>query len=80
VRSCLCLDFGTAAFQLACLTALGKVVKLLIAKEQLLAGSEDKVFMAIHAFECLVLKIHVSVPLHALGLDNSRLSSKSTQL
>lgn len=61
MRSGLRLDPGTALFQLACLTALGKVVKLLVAKEQLLAGSEHKVFMAIHALECLVLKFHLSV-------------------
>jgi hypothetical protein len=55
-------DLGTAAvFQLARLTALGSIVKLLFAKEQLLTGGEDKVFSAVPAFECLVLEFHVFV-------------------
>jgi hypothetical protein len=33
-------------------------VKLLVVKEQLLAGGEDKVFSAVHAFENLVLEFH----------------------
>ena len=33
-------------------------MKLLVVKEQLLAGGKDEVFPAIHAFEYLVLKFH----------------------
>jgi hypothetical protein len=76
VRSCLCLDPGTAPFQLAWLTALGRVVELLVEEEQLLAGREDKIFMAIHAFERLVLKFHISVAAAHFKLGNSPPSSK----
>jgi hypothetical protein len=59
VRPCLCPDSGAAAsLQLARLAALGIIVKLLVVKEQLLAGGKDEIFAAIHAPEYLVLKFH----------------------
>jgi hypothetical protein len=33
-------------------------MKLLVVKEQLLAGGKDKVFTAVHAFEYIVLEFH----------------------
>jgi hypothetical protein len=48
----------TAPLQLARLTALRVVVKLFVVKKQLLAGGEDEVLPAVHAFEYLVLEFH----------------------
>ena len=69
-----------APLQLTRLTALGIVTKLLFVKEQLLPGGEDKVFSAVHAFQNLVLELHISVAAAHSGLDNSLLNLKSTQL
>jgi len=67
VRPGLCPHAGPAAsLQLARLTALGIVVKLLIVKKQLLTGGEDKILPAIHAFEYLVLEFHDPVVAAAL--------------
>jgi len=49
---------AAASLQLARLAALRIVMKLLVVKEQLLAGGEDEVLPAVHAFEYLVLEFH----------------------
>jgi hypothetical protein len=55
----LCSHAGpAAAFQLAGLASLWIVMELLVVKEKLLAGGEDKVLPAIHAFKYFVLEFH----------------------
>lgn len=49
---------ASTPLQLACLAALGIVVKLLVVKKKLLTGGEDEILPAIHAFQYLVLKFH----------------------
>jgi hypothetical protein len=50
------------AFGFAVLASFGFVFELLIVKEQLLPGGEDKVVAAINTLQNLVLKFHGNAP------------------
>ena len=82
VRPGLCPHAGAAApLQLARLTALRIVVKLFVVKKQLLAGGEDEVLPAVHAFEYFVLEFHDPVACrHSAWLAAPALLEKRTEL